>query len=236
MINPITQVGNHLKALIFPKLCYLCNSHTPLGDNNFCIHCTTNFPYSNHFKVHENEAYFRLAGRFDFVVAKSLIQFYENTDVQWMMHNIKYQGRKDIASYLGKMAGEKWLNTNVSLPKIDAIVPVPLHPFKRKLRGYNQAEIMANGIGEVLNAIVIPNILQKTINTNSQTRLSRMKRINNVIDSFSLSDNTENLLGKHILLVDDVLTTGATLEACGRQLELIPNIKLSVLTICIVMR
>ncbi len=217
--------------LLFPRLCIMCYCETPNEGQNFCIDCLINMPHTDHFKKKDNMAVRKFWGRFPLEEAASVLNFYNYTDVRWMIHRLKYEGRKDIGHILGMMAGRKMLKSSF-FKDIDIIVPIPLHPEKRAKRGYNQAAYFGKGISEILSIPMRQDVIKKHIYTKSQTTMSRMERIKNVFDSFELTD-AMGIQGRHILIVDDVLTTGATIEACARKLLEARNIKISVVTACI---
>lgn len=217
--------------LIFPQLCIMCYAASPNEGQEFCIDCLINMPYTNHFKKKENLAARKFWGRFDFEDAASLLNFHNYTDVRWMIHRLKYEGRKDIGYILGLMAGKRMLKST-RFSDIDIIVPIPLHTEKRAKRGYNQAAYIGKGISEVLSIPMREDVMIKHIYTKSQTKMGRIERIKNVFDSFDLVDKN-GIQGRHILIVDDVLTTGATIEACARKLMEAKNIKISIMTACI---
>jgi len=217
--------------LIFPQLCIMCYTETPNVDQDFCIDCLINMPHTNHFKKKDNLAAKKFWGRFPFEDAGSVLNFFSYSDVRWMMHRLKYEGRKDIGYVLGLMAGKKMLNSTY-FNNIDIIVPIPLHPEKRAKRGYNQAASFGKGVSEILDVPMRENVIVKSIYTKSQTKMGRIERIKNVFDSFDLKDEN-GIQGRHILIVDDVLTTGATIEACARKLMEAENIKISIATACL---
>lgn len=217
--------------LIFPRLCILCYNETPNEGQEFCIECLINMPYTNHFKVKDNHAAQKFWGRFEYEDVASLINFYNYSDVKWMMHRLKYEGRKDIGYKLGLMAGKRMFVSD-SFKDVDIIVPIPLHPEKRAKRGYNQATYFALGISEILKVPVREDVIIKHIYTKSQTKMGRIERIRNVFHSFRLVDK-HGIQGRHILIVDDVLTTGATIEACARKLMEAKDVKLSIVTACL---
>jgi ComF family protein len=150
-----------------------------------------------------------------------------------LLHNIKYRQREDLAIALGRQLGRelkaaKW--------EVDTILPVPLHPRKQRQRGYNQSELLCDGMGEAMGIPVWPNALQRLRHTESQTAKNTTERLLNVKDAFAVAPRfKETLRGRHLLLVDDVLTTGATLESCALTLlQAVPNIKISIATLAVV--
>lgn len=217
--------------LIFPRLCIMCNHDSPIGDQQFCVDCLLNMPYTNHFKRKENHATRKFWGRFDIEHAASLINFYSYSDVRWMIHRLKYEGRKDIAITLGQMTGKRILKSPL-YNDIDVIIPIPLHKDKLRKRGFNQAAYFGKAIGEIIKVPVRENVIIKHLYTKSQTKMSRIERIQNVMNSFTLLDKN-GIRGRHILIVDDVLTTGATIEACARKLMESDGIKISIATACL---
>ncbi len=209
----------------------MCYAETPNEDQNFCIDCLINMPHTNHFQNKGNLAAQKFWGRFPFEDAASILNFYSYSDVRWMMHRLKYEGRKDIGHILGLMAGKKIFESTF-FSGIDIIVPIPLHPEKRAKRGYNQAAYFGKGVSEILSIPMREDVIIKHIYTRSQTKMGRIERIKNVFNSFDLVDK-QGIQGRHILIVDDVLTTGATIEACARKLMEAKNIKISIVTACI---
>ena len=164
-------------------------------------------------------------GRLSLTSATSELYFSKNSIVQNMIHEFKYRGNKKAGHYFGNLIGRNLLNSNRF--NVDVIVPLPLFIRKEKMRGFNQAEILCNGIAEILNKPVIEKNVTRKIFTESQTKKHRTERWKNVEGIFYIND-PKNLEGKHILLVDDVITTGATLEACGSEILKIAGTTLSV--------
>ncbi len=149
--------------------------------------------------------------------------------VQRLIHQLKYKGNYEIGVFLGKLCGSK-LKDSEYFNTADVIIPVPLHWKKVKKRGYNQSEMFAKGLSKIMGAELNTTVLSRKVHTETQTRKSRQERWKNVSDVFELSAPGQ-LTGKHILLVDDVITTGATLEASATRLCSIPDVKISIATI-----
>lgn len=152
--------------------------------------------------------------------------------MQHLLHKLKYDGRQDIGLFLGRTAGQRLKESVMEEP--DFIVPVPLHPKKLKKRGYNQSACIARGIGEFFpQAALVENLLERRLDAGSQTKKDKLSRQENVKNAFRLSEAAacqSRFVGKHFLLVDDVFTTGATVESCAKQLLQIPQSSVSVLT------
>lgn len=146
--------------------------------------------------------------------------------MQHLIHQLKYKKQKEVGLVLGEMYGKELVQSPL-FNSVEIIIPVPMHPKKQKKRGYNQAEILANGIAAGMGVSVDSYCLHKTVATQTQTRKSRINRWENVKEIFAIRD-VERLAGKHVLLIDDVITTGATIEACAIELLKVPNIKISV--------
>jgi ComF family protein len=168
-------------------------------------------------------------GRLNLQTASSFLFFNKGGKVQHLMHLLKYKGRDDVGRFLGRSFGVL-LKQSQLYRGIDFIVPVPLHPKKQKSRGFNQSEEIAKGMQETLETSLNTGNLLRRIHTDSQTRKSRYNRWENVRDVFFLRD-PKFFVGKHVLLLDDVLTTGATLEACGSVIEKVNDVRISAVTI-----
>ena len=171
----------------------------------------------------------RFAGRVPIVRATSLAYFTADGLLQHLLHQLKYKENKAVGLFLGRQLGYDLRQLHWA-KDIDMIVPVPLHPKKEVLRGYNQSELIAGGLGEILNITVNTSVLSRSRHTESQTQKTREQRIENMQDAFIVK-NAEEYSSKHILLTDDVLTTGATLEACANALLAIPSVRISIATI-----
>jgi len=227
-MNPTVHNILHSVAHIFyPKLCEGCNKPLLMQEYVLCIGCESCLSYTHYHVVKNNETTLRIAGRFPFSYATSLAYFNEETLLQHLLHRLKYKNRKNIGSYLGKLLG-KAIHTSGWKP--DVIVPVPLYKKKEQKRGYNQSQLIAEGIHEILQIPVLKNAVTRVRPTETQTDKSRLQRVENVKDAFKIIDK-KDLEARHVLLIDDVLTTGATIEACADALLSVKNVKLSIATI-----
>jgi ComF family protein len=221
----------NLLNLFFPKVCYACNNL--LGDNekHICITCRHNLPVTNyHFE--NNKAIKKvLYGRAKLELGTSLLKFEKKGIVQHLLHNLKYKGYETIGEVLGKWLGNE-LRTIEAYNTIDVIIPVPLHKRKLRKRGYNQVEKFGVEIAKALDVEYIDTVLLKTTTTKTQVFKKRIARWDNSNEVFTMQ-NESLIEGKHILLVDDIITTGATIESCTNILLKAKNIKISVVTMAI---
>ncbi len=217
-----------LVHLFYPHNCIGCGSDVIGTENFLCLRCIHDLPITN-FAIHANNALEKkFWGRTPVTSAMSELYFSKDSIVQNMIHEFKYRGNKKAGHYFGNMIGRSLLNCNRF--DVDLIIPLPLFIRKEKLRGFNQAEILCDGIAEIINKPVISKNVIRKVFTESQTRKHRTERWQNVEGIFYINDPNP-LEGKHILLVDDVITTGATLEACGAEILNVPGTKISVATL-----
>lgn len=220
---------NDVLNLFYPHNCYACGDSLTNQENIICLSCELKLPRTG-FHMHNDNPIARVFwGRVKLEDATSFLFFNKGGHVQELMHTLKYKGKKETGEYLGKLFGMDLMNSP-SYQHFDAIIPVPLHPKKLHKRGFNQSYTIAYGISKVLNVEVDQEHLVRLINTESQTKKSRYNRWENVKGVFGVI-NKNYLKSKHILLVDDVLTTGATLEACASVLLDIEHTKVSVATL-----
>jgi ComF family protein len=206
-----------LTQLFYPDLCVACGYELPTPDACFCMPCRLKLEPTHMHRQAENAFMDRFWGRLPLQSATALYFFTRNSPVQKALHALKYKNRPEIGFRLGMELGEK-LSRAPHVAPIDVLVPVPLHPDKERSRGYNQSLWFAKGLGVAFpNALLSENTLLRLHNAGSQTRRRRMERYQNVSASFALREGRA-VAGKHVLLVDDVMTTGATLETCGQLL------------------
>lgn len=217
--------------LFYPKICGACNGMLLKGEQHLCFICLNNLPFTKFENIKENPAQKIFEGRIPIEFATSYLYFSKSELTQNILHNIKYGHRKQLATYVGKQLGESIAQIHEA-HQFDIVIPVPLHPKKTNLRGYNQSELIAEGIANVLNVPINTKIIRRIHNTSTQTQKSKSERWENIKDAFELIDE-KAIYNKHILLVDDVLTSGATLEACATSLKINENIKISIATLAI---
>jgi len=217
-----------LWELFYPKVCTACKYERPIKNDIFCLKCSLEIPFTDHHLIQKNELLTKFTGRVEILSANALFYFSKAGLIQRTIHALKYKNETYIGKHFGRLMGQRLIESNSTLA--DYIIPVPLHYKKKALRGYNQTMVIAKGMNEITGIPILENILTKVNHSESQTTKSRADRFQNVLDSFELKKN-KNLEGKHILVVDDVFTTGATLEACAVKLQNYKNIKISVAVI-----
>ncbi|MCF8452068.1 MAG: ComF family protein [Pedobacter sp.] len=220
---------NDLFCLFFPELCAACGRNLFKNENIICTDCIYHLPRTNFHIDTQNKMARQLWGRFNFEQAIAFVYFQKGNRVQNLMHQLKYNKKPEVGIRIGELyawqliRSEGWVNP-------DLIIPIPLHPVRLKKRGYNQSEEISKGLASVLKLPVSTQHLIRTENTESQTKKSRFARYENLKDAFIIKNATE-LIQKHIILVDDVMTTGATVEACSNELLKIEGLKISICTL-----
>ena len=223
-------LGDGLLHLAFPHVCEGCGTDILGKEHWLCLQCVSNLP-STSFHLHAgNPIEKAFWGRLPVMHATAQYYFTKESLMQRLMHQVKYKGNKDLGIYLGKIVGQQLASSN-RFRYVDGIVPLPLHKTKERKRGYNQATLLCDGIAETLNKPVWKDVITRNAFTETQTKKNRIERWQNMEGRFELT-SPSTVEGKHVLLVDDVITTGATLEACGQELLKAQNIKLSIATLC----
>ncbi|WP_412466450.1 ComF family protein [Pedobacter sp. KLB.chiD] len=212
----VKQWCSDLIGLLFPNLCNACGVKLYRSEHLICTKCRYDLPFTDYHQHTENRVAKQLWGRVPLHAAMAMLYFRKGAKVQNLVHNLKYNGRTDVGVLLGNMLGER-LKTVNHYQDIDLVIPVPLHRRKYKTRGYNQSTFIAEGIAAQMGIDISEKHLIRSTSTESQTKKSRYNRYENMKDVFQVS-TPEDIIGKHLLLVDDVITTGATLEACANEL------------------
>ncbi len=212
--------------LFFPDVCLNCKLQLSKNESLICTQCRHDFPETNFTNTPDNIIEKKFYGRVPLQAATSLFYYHKNGKVQQIIHQLKYKNQQEIGVLFGDWLGEEMLQSG-RFNTIDFVIPVPLHPKKMKTRGYNQLTKFGEVLAEKLNSQLIENKLVKIGSTNTQTHKSRLERWKSTQHLFDLSDISffEN---KHVLLIDDVITTGATIESCTNQLLKTKNIKISI--------
>jgi ComF family protein len=216
-------------SLLFPQLCPACGESLVINEHIICTDCLYNLPFTNFHLQPDNIVAQSFWGKINLEGAYALYYFSKGGKVQNLMHHFKYKGVQQIGHLLGNIAGGQLIKNDI-FNTVDLIVPVPLHKDRMKQRGYNQSTCFAEGLAKKLNAAVEDNNLIRVRATKTQTHRSRFARFENMQQVFTIK-NPERLINKHILLVDDIVTTGSTLEACGTELLKVEGLKLSIATI-----
>lgn len=222
---------NDILNLFFPNCCIICNKMLTGNEIQLCLHCINDIPRTNFHLLPDNPVEKRFWGKVKIEKGTSYFYFRKGSSFQSLMHALKYKGNQQIGIRMGKYAAAE-LHESGFFTDIDYIVPVPLHPQKLRKRGYNQSERIAQGVSEITNLPIDITSLIRTNENATQTRKSIFERFTNTSGIFKI-ENKNTLINKHILLIDDVLTTGSTLEACIHQLQSIQGIKVSILTLAI---
>ncbi len=215
--------------LFFPRTCLICNKSLYKHEKFICQSCLKELPRSYFHMMKENPVDQTFWGRVNIEKATSFLIYSKDNKAKEILHEIKYKGKKALATEIGEIFGKE-LMAESYFDSIDIVLPVPIHPQKKLQRGYNQSDYLAYGLADVFGVKVESNALKKILHNSTQTNKNRFERWQNVEDVYQVSDAVD-LQGKHILLVDDVVTTGATLEACAKKLLEIPDSKISIATI-----
>lgn len=216
MILKISSVFSAFSHLLYPSLCFGCGDNE-IGEHEFiCTHCLSSLPYTEFEKIRNNPIEKLFWGRTNIKFACSTFYYVEQTPLQQLIHQVKYKDQQKLGIYLGTAMGNL-LNPVFSENEVDLLIPMPLHPKKLKKRGYNQASLLCDGISKTTGRKYDEEVLVRTENTSTQTKKSRLERWENVHTVFSVNDSNK-IRDKHILLVDDVITTGASTEACAQTL------------------
>jgi ComF family protein len=226
----LKEIKDALLHLAFPHVCESCGTDNLQVDHLLCLRCLSSLPNTN-FHLHANNPIEKIFwGRIPISSATSQYYFTKESMMQHLMHQLKYKGNKEVGLYLGRLMGWAMAESN-RFSSVDGLIPLPLHKSKVHKRGYNQATLLCEGISSVINKPVLKNIVTRTAHTETQTKKSRIQRWQNMEGKFELV-NASAIETKHLLLIDDVVTTGATLEACGKELLTAKNVQLSIATLC----
>jgi len=216
-------------SLLFPRLCYACGNHLLRNENLICTECYVVIPRTNYHKLEDNPVAQLFWGRCMIEKAAAFSYYNKGSRIRNLIHYLKYKGVREIGYELGRIYGLS-LKASGFTDDIDLIIPVPLHPSKKRIRGFNQSETISMGIADVAHLPLDVKSLARTIVSVTQTKRSRYERWTNVEGIFQVVDPL-SISGKHILLVDDVITTGSTIESCTNALLKFEGVKVSVVAL-----
>lgn len=223
------KTWNAFVDLIFPRVCIGCKRHLNFYEKILCIGCRLDLPLTHFQKNRKNPLFQKLKLNFPLENASALFYFEKEGKVAQMIHQFKYLDQRHLGVYLGHWLGDTLLESS-NLKKVDGIIPVPLHPSKKRKRGYNQAAIIAGALSEKLKVSLVKKTLIRVKRTQSLAQIGYDERWREVDQAFEFNKPLPKEM-KHVLLVDDVITTGATLTACARALLKKNPLKLSIVSL-----
>ncbi|MRI01447.1 ComF family protein [Kriegella sp. EG-1] len=232
MCAKLSNIVNDISSILVPKVCFGCNTHLLGGEHLICTTCRNDLPLTDYTFNVENTVDRIFYGRINVKKANSFLFFTENGIVQRLLHHLKYKNQEVVGDFIGEWFGNT-IRTNGFINAIDYVIPVPLHYKKLRKRGYNQVARFGQHIARHLNAEYRDDILLKTSNSRTQTTKGRLGRWFENKSLYTLS-NTIELAAKNVLLVDDIITTGATIELCAKALQESKNIKIYVASMAVV--
>lgn len=218
-----------LIRLFFPPCCIVCEDALSIGEECICLSCLQQLPKIQYNPPEANEIEKRFWGKIPIEHATSYFQYIKGSDFDKILFELKYHGRKEIGEIMGRYMSQHLLDTGF-FEGIDMIIPIPLHKKRYKKRGYNQSEWLAKGISTITQIPINTTSIKRTIPNSTQTHKNVWDRWEDVQNIFEVCSPNE-ITGKHILLVDDVLTTGATIISCASAIMKIQGVKISILTL-----
>ena len=221
---------NNLLNLFFPNLCKICKRPLVEGEEQICLKCLCDLPHTGYHQQVNNPVEQLFIGKDRIEYATAYLRYEKGGKVQCLIHSLKYHDNKELGYLLGRQIARELQADHSPICTVDLLIPVPLHPRKKRQRGYNQSEWIARGLNTLLKLPIDTTSLRRTKETETQTHKQTYDRWLNMQDIFSVVDR-EALAGKHILLIDDVITTGSTIGACAEALLTIPGVRVSVLAI-----
>lgn len=212
----LTEITDDFISLLYPHYCEGCQGALVKGEYILCTQCLSDLPRTDMHLDPDNALATRMRGRIPVIAAAAFLRFRKKGKVQRLLHALKYRNRPEVGFRLGFVYGSDLASAGFC-DNFDMIVPVPLHPARLRTRGYNQAAEWGRGLSEATGIPMEEDVIRRLRNTKTQTKRSRINRWENVSEVFATTD-AEKVRGRNVLLVDDVATTGATLEACGQAL------------------
>jgi len=225
------QIFKDITHIFFPNICMCCKNTLKNNEKIICSYCLHELPLTNYTLTNSNAVLKIFYGRIALENATALLYYHKKGIVQNLIHNLKYRNQQTIGSFIGKWLGTEMKESN-QFTNIDYIVPIPLHKKRLKERGYNQVTTFGKVLAKILDVSYIENVIIRKSANKTQTHKGRFDRWKNVTELFYLT-NLSFFENKHILLIDDIITTGATIEACYNELIKTKNIKISIAVMAI---
>ena len=225
----LKEIRDSLIQILFPHVCSGCGSDILSRETVLCMHCMESMPETGFEHHADNPVEKKFWGRIKLEHATAQYYFTRESLMQRLMHQFKYKGNRDLGFQLGVLMGAAIKKSGRF--NVDSLVPLPLFRMKEKKRGYNQAAVLCDGLAESLEVPVLKDVVIRSHHTDTQTKKGRIERWQNMESKFMLMQ-PEAVSHKNVLLVDDVITTGATLEACGAELLKAKNVNLSIAALC----
>ena len=211
------QYLQNFSELLYPKLCGGCGNHLYENEEVVCVYCRASLPLSGECDFENNASEKLFWGKVSITAAASFLFFQKKSSTQHLLHQLKYQQKENIGEWLGEQFAYS-LQSKGRFAAVEIIIPIPLHPSRIKFRGFNQCDAIARGMASVLQIPIVNGVLTRSVATQSQTKKNRFQRFENMNSVFSLAQASA-IKGKNILLLDDVLTTGATLVSAAQVLQ-----------------
>lgn len=228
-MSKFKQLLKNFISIFYPRSCVACGNALMQNESHFCLSCLMHLPETNYHLMENSPLDYIFSGRVRVEKVASMLFYKKGNQVQHILHALKYKGNKEVGRFLGEMYGRQLLKSPY-YQSVDCIIPIPLHLQKLRIRGYNQSEWIAMGLSRSMNIPYLTEVLLRSEFTETQTKKSRFNRWENVKNVFVTTDD-EKIKDKHVLLCDDVLTTGATMEAAITQLRKIEGVRVSVATL-----
>ncbi len=228
-MTSLLHLSKQLFHLFYPNVCEACGEELVGNEHIICITCWKDLPETMFHLQINNPLEQKFFGRIPLEYGTAMYYFNKDSRIQDVLHALKYRNNIDVGIELGRRFGRA-IESCTWLKDIDMMIPIPLSNQKMKVRGYNQSEYIAIGLSEIVNIPLNTTAVLRVKNTETQTRKSRSERLENMQSAFEIKDENE-LEGKHVLLVDDVITTGATLESCAMRILNIKSTKISIVTL-----
>jgi ComF family protein len=228
-MNWLYELWDDFISLLFPRLCFACGNHLVRNESLICTACYVSIPRTDYHLNADNPVAQLFWGRCLIERAAAFSYYAKGSRIRNLIHKLKYSGIKEIGYELGRIYGSS-LKSSGFLSGIDLLIPVPLHPSKKRMRGFNQSEYISAGVSDVTGLPLSTGCLVRTVLTATQTNRSRYDRWTNVEGIFRVAEPGV-IRGKHVLIVDDVITTGSTIESCVNELLKVEDVKVSVIAI-----